>query len=607
MSTRNSVLRASLVLGVVLLWVGVACAEQLININFLKTFPDPPEDPEPESELVGPAGGLGTTWNQFAAQSSTNTIFDSTGEPTTVELTSTFPRARSDGTGASLRMLRSTMLDDARGANRSITITGLEPEERYHIWLVSHRHQNPVMERQYGTWTADNDTTSPSVQTVDGRDGSLTGSEFVEGVNYALFENVLADENGHIVFHGQGNIVDDGDNNTNHRMHLNGLQIQESGELLAGPVDADVSTVEVSLSEVIANGNASATVTVTLRDAEGIPAAGREVILTNTAGPQQALIDPSTAQITSSSGEATFSVSSTTVGTEVFTATKVNAENIVITQTASVTFIEARRLFSVNLFGYGRQNAGDLWLEEEVRSTVRIDGVKEAGIWSTTAWNDLGPSSFPSHGTAGNEWSPNPIVHTITAEDGVTTATLTTMRSRSPGAIYLWLDARNPATWDDGNASLMDGFIIGTFDLRASPENPQDRRVKFEISDIPFAHYEIIFYFGHSQGQWSFDAPGGTANLRYNEQIDSDPEGLTGGMQFRISHHPTDTANAEPSGHLREIVEEGDTGNYIVLTDLSGPVFRGEIWGQSMVHAGPSGFQIQEVVMPPSGTMITIR
>ncbi len=602
MATRNSVLRAAAVLGAVLFWVGVARAEPLININFNSWTPthgDPGPGIEAESELVGPGGGLGTTWNQYAAPSTSGIVLDSTGADTDIEVATNFTEGRYyDSIGSmELAILRSSLRDFGREASRTVTITGLEPSTHYHVWLPMYqRFPNAVIaERTRGTWSTSNPTTAPSPQVIDGTEGDMEYSTFVAGVNYLFFSHVLSSPDGSIVFNGQGAPGDE-DSPDGYRIHLSGLQLLESGAPLGGPVSPTASTVEASPSEILANGIATSTITVTLLDENQIPIAGKDVTLANTAGPQQATITPATAVTTDLSGMATFAVSSTTVGTEVFTATNVTDDNMVITQTAAVEFMVPRGLFSVNIFGYGRQNEGDPWLEEEVRSTVRMDGVKEGGIWSTTAWDDIGPSGFPGTGTT-------PMVQTITAENGAQ-ATLTVTRGRhGGGSVYRGTSARAPETWDDGNASMQEGHLVGTF----HPDEG-DWRVKFEISDIPFAHYEAVFYFGHNEAQWRWNADvGGTANMRFNEQIDSDPEGETGGIQFVISYHPTTGARAEPAGHLRPIEEQGDIGNYFVITDLSGPVFRGEIWGESRNHAGPSGFQIQEVVLPPSCTVIIIR
>lgn len=99
--------------------------------------------------------------------------------------------------------------------------------------------------------------------------------------------------------------------------------------------DPTLSTVVASPTNVLANGISNSTITVTVRNAGGIPLTGKSVTLG--ASPGIATLSPPGAQITGSNGVVTFTASSTTVGVEVFTATN-DTDSVVITQTASVDF-----------------------------------------------------------------------------------------------------------------------------------------------------------------------------------------------------------------------------------------------------------------------------
>lgn len=107
-----------------------------------------------------------------------------------------------------------------------------------------------------------------------------------------------------------------------------------------GNADSVTSTVTSSPGAVVANGTTSSTITVSLKDANGFPVVGHDVTLANTAGPQAATITPLTAVATDSNGVATFTVSSSTLGTEMFTATD-TTNSVVVTQTASVEFVDS--------------------------------------------------------------------------------------------------------------------------------------------------------------------------------------------------------------------------------------------------------------------------
>ena len=208
-------------------FVAGSAQAQNINVNFNSWVPahNPGPTEQEESTLEGPAGGLGTSWNQYVANSSSGIMVDSTGADTTVTVATNFTEGRYDGTGPDLTMLRATLVDFAKGvASRTVTISGLEADGIYDIWLVSHRHQGTAAERQKGTWTAVNSTTSTVTQLVDGTEGALNGATFVTGVNYALFENVVADGSGQIAFDGKGATIADG-YDADYRLHLNGIQI----------------------------------------------------------------------------------------------------------------------------------------------------------------------------------------------------------------------------------------------------------------------------------------------------------------------------------------------------------------------------------------------
>ena len=106
-----------------------------------------------------------------------------------------------------------------------------------------------------------------------------------------------------------------------------------------GPVDAGNSTVVATPTAVLADGTSISTISVTLRDANGLAVENEGVSLENTAGPGSPTIVPIDIQSTDANGQATFSVSSSTAGTEIFTATAIT-DSVVITQTASVEFTE---------------------------------------------------------------------------------------------------------------------------------------------------------------------------------------------------------------------------------------------------------------------------
>jgi hypothetical protein len=317
--------------------VTVAEVDDTFNVNFTGGTA------ETESALSGPAGGLGATWNQFAGPNSSGTLVTFTGATSSVAITSNFDLPNTFDTPViALPMLRGSMTNFGKGVdNTNVTITGLEAGGFYNIWLVTLRNQpfgSNGTEQYVGWWSTTNGTTSSSSQLVDARGASINTSTFVAGYNYVLFENVEANGSGNIVFTGVAGPLLDGSNDT-HRLGLNGLQIEKTTPPVVGVVDDAMSTVVSSPATVFADGVLTSTVTVTLRDANGIGVPNKDVTLANTSGPQAATINPLTAVTTNGAGQAVFNVSSTTPGIEIFTATDVT-DTLTLTDTASVEFVE---------------------------------------------------------------------------------------------------------------------------------------------------------------------------------------------------------------------------------------------------------------------------
>jgi hypothetical protein len=194
----------------------------LISVNF-EQFTPSLGTPETESLLVGPAGGLGTQWNQYADDDSTGIMVDSTGANTTVTFTTNFSEGRSGG-GGNTPMLKSTLTDFGRVQSRTLTISGLDPGGLYDLWLTSFRDSSAARERTAGKWTLVNTTTSAAAQDIDNRVGR-NGTTFVLNYNYAEWQNVQADGTGQIVVNGKGFGIADGYDD-DYRLGLSGFQIQ---------------------------------------------------------------------------------------------------------------------------------------------------------------------------------------------------------------------------------------------------------------------------------------------------------------------------------------------------------------------------------------------
>jgi autotransporter-associated beta strand protein len=120
-----------------------------------------------------------------------------------------------------------------------------------------------------------------------------------------------------------------------------GSESPDSTEVTATPtgVDATLSTVVSSPSLLWADGVASSTITVTLLNSSSTPVANKTVSLAQTSGSGATINTVS--DTTGVDGKAIFTVTSTTAGTCVLTATDVTDSNLVIEDTATVEFAAA--------------------------------------------------------------------------------------------------------------------------------------------------------------------------------------------------------------------------------------------------------------------------
>ncbi|MGN6644169.1 MAG: invasin domain 3-containing protein, partial [Verrucomicrobiota bacterium] len=112
----------------------------------------------------------------------------------------------------------------------------------------------------------------------------------------------------------------------------------------AGPATAAQSTITSSPPVVPADGVSSATIAVHLVDQNGNPVPGKNVMLAQSSGRGMASISPAVS-ISDASGLATFTVRSTTMGADVFTATD-TSDSITLAQTAQVIFLSPSGIIS---------------------------------------------------------------------------------------------------------------------------------------------------------------------------------------------------------------------------------------------------------------------
>ena len=183
-----------------------------INLNIYRD--------NPETGLVGPAGGLGETWNQTDATLASG-LLDTTGAATSIGFTTTRLDGPWNWDSPSLSLIhggRARFGTSPTDPPQEISINGLTVGAQYDVWIASANTLSS--QRSQGEWTMVNPTTSPMVQTVDNTN-DIIGDTWVLGNNYLLFENVVVDANGEIVLTGHARR----DNPYDTRLPLNGFQL----------------------------------------------------------------------------------------------------------------------------------------------------------------------------------------------------------------------------------------------------------------------------------------------------------------------------------------------------------------------------------------------
>ena len=229
----------------------------------------------------------------------------------------------------------------------------------------------------------------------------------------------------------------------------------------------------------------------------------------------------------------------------------------------TLTVAEVPDTFGVNFFvgpewpygGLGE--VGNL----EAKEALKVAPGMPAGFgdWFTAGWhNHLVP------------WAP-------TAPQAAVTVT----SNRGSTATFRFDDCRNGWTYTgsarttlvgDGNGNMMDAHVNSTLE-------GTDNTFKMQMSNIPFAVYDVIFYMGGNQAQYG----DGKVGIVFN-----------GGAERTLT-----LKSGAFDGTFTEMVDETTPGNYIVFKGVTGSSFTTQTYGKGPTgfnHIGPSGFQIRPAI-----------
>jgi hypothetical protein len=216
--------------------------------------------------------------------------------------------------------------------------------------------------------------------------------------------------------------------------------------------------------------------------------------------------------------------------------------------------------FSVNFYAYPGS-----FSSEELQATLRVSDGMPAGYndWFTSGWANVavpwGGGLQPSQVLTSNQGSSATFIFKDCRNGW---AYGNTPRSNLPG---------------DGNANMMESQVNATLET-GDPGNPN--KFDMEMTGIPFATYDVIFYMGGTEAQYG----DGTGVIKFN-----------GGAERAYLLRP-----GRFDGTFVEMTDATTPGNYIVFTGVTGSSFTCQSWGTGpggFNHNGPTGFQIRNATV----------
>ena len=201
-----------------------------------------------------------------------------------------------------------------------------------------------------------------------------------------------------------------------------------------GAVSAANSTVTASPASVAADGVATSTISVTLKDSNNNPVPGKTATLASSRPTQDTI--SSASSVSTVNGLVTFTVTSVTNGSSVFTAKDVTDSNLVLTPTAAVAFTnsQAKDILSCSFGALGAATISGTDVIIHVPASQPVTNLAPTFTVSPAA------TLSPVSGSANNFSSP--VTYTVSAQDGSTRPYRVSVQ---PAPVFT-LTA--PSTWD---------------------------------------------------------------------------------------------------------------------------------------------------------------
>ena len=177
-------------------------------------------DNTPRTGLVGPAGGLGTTWNQ-KNQTGGSALLDVNGVATTASFTTTAGGVDPWDVASPLTMLISAALNFGKNTPANLVVTNLPTGKKYDLWIACYYPNEAGGKGQFSTTNAMTTVGTQYCDNAGGKAGSGNDSTWVQGANCVLLQGVVPDANNKITV-----TFVSGDND--YRSMVNGFQLVEA-------------------------------------------------------------------------------------------------------------------------------------------------------------------------------------------------------------------------------------------------------------------------------------------------------------------------------------------------------------------------------------------
>ena len=442
--------------------------------------------------LAGPAGGTGETWNQplnVAGLTSTS-LLDAGGTTTSVGFTCSAGYVSSWGS-PSLTILTGGAFQWDWNASASLVLSNLIPARKYDLYLASF---HPNEQGGSTVFSTTNTTTTVGTQNANNGGGNGNSSTWVQGTNYARFQNIVPSSGRSITV----NMV--GDSGTNaKRAYLSGFQL----------VDVTYAPTATTVALTAGSGSSylGAPLTFTATVAGGAAPAGNVTFYDG--------VTPLGTTALNASKQASLTLGTLVIGSHYITARYLGNSSNAFSSTAplSQTVLALSSAKDMLTFVFAGLPATTL-----SATTISVTAPYGTNVTALAPTYTLSPlaTATPASASARNFTSPQS--YTVTAQDGTTKTYVVTV-TVAPSPYSVWASA--------GTQGLTAGVNDG---LSQDPDNDGiSNLLEFALGGAPMAASRAnLPVLTKSAGTWAFEYDRSNVSLSSTTQVVEYGSGVTG-------------------------------------------------------------------------------